>query len=280
MATHAVEITRGERFEFGENWRRFLDQLDCKRVALAECSLRDMLEVSRLDGRTFLDVGSGSGLFSLAARRLGARVLSFDYDPKSVACTRELRRRYFDGDPNWRVEEGSILDRPYIARLGLFDIVYSWGVLHHTGAMWKALENASALVRDGGLLFIALYNDQGGTSCRWAAIKRAYNRFRILRGPLLALSFIRLHGSGLIRACLRGRPSQILEAYEARGMSLWRDLVDWVGGYPFEVADPGEIFEFFKDRGFCLTRLKTTHTLGCNEFVFKRDWQVCSRQAS
>ncbi len=48
-----------------------------------------------LAGNSFLDVGSGSGLFSLAAMRLGAdRVHSFDYDPQSVGCTKELKRRF------------------------------------------------------------------------------------------------------------------------------------------------------------------------------------------
>src|SRR6476659_9709813 len=105
MSSHAVEIAQGARFEFGKNWSRFLVDLNDRRIARAEESLREMLEVSDLRGKTFLDIGSGSGLFSLAARRLGARVHSFDYDPYSVACTTELRRRYFTDDPDWRVEQ-------------------------------------------------------------------------------------------------------------------------------------------------------------------------------
>src|SRR5499426_3036453 len=126
-AWRAEEVARGERFEFGENWRRFLEGLRDRQIVTAESSLKRMLEIDSLAGLSFLDIGSGSGLFSLAARRLGARVVSFDYDPQSVACAVELRQRYFPGDPQWVVEEGSALDADYLGRLGHFDIVYSWG---------------------------------------------------------------------------------------------------------------------------------------------------------
>src|ERR1700755_2012521 len=142
MSAHAIEVGRGERFEFGENWSRFLAVLDEERIRKPQESLREMLEVERREGKSFLDIGAGSGLFSLAARRLGARVHSFDYDPRSVACTRELRRRFFDADPSWTIDEASALDESYVRSLGTFDVVYSWGVLHHTGQMWRALENA------------------------------------------------------------------------------------------------------------------------------------------
>jgi len=138
------------RFQFGKNWGRFLEVLDDERIAEAERSLVEMLEVRDLRGRSFLDVGSGSGLFSLAARRLGAtRVHSFDYDADSVACTRELKRRYYANDADWTIEQGSVLDPTYLQPLGTFDIVYSWGVLHHTGDMWRALGNVTDLVHPG-----------------------------------------------------------------------------------------------------------------------------------
>ncbi|HYY59119.1 MAG TPA: class I SAM-dependent methyltransferase, partial [Pyrinomonadaceae bacterium] len=141
-ALYGQELRRELRFEFGRNWRRFLSTLDEERILEAERSLRLMLEAETLDGKSFLDIGSGSGLFSLAARRLGARVHSFDYDAESVACAQELKQRFFAGDADWTIERGSVLDSDYVKRLGQFDIVYSWGVLHHTGAMWRALENA------------------------------------------------------------------------------------------------------------------------------------------
>ena len=150
MKQHKLEVEQGQRFKFGDNWMRFLEVLDEDRIAVAEKSLQQVLGVENLQGKTFLDAGSGSGLFSLAARRLGAAVHSFDYDPQSVACTTELKQRYFTDDDQWVVEDGSVLDKEYLSRLVQFDVVYSRGVLHHTGAMWQALENVVPMVSEGG----------------------------------------------------------------------------------------------------------------------------------
>jgi len=272
-ASSQEEIAARERFAFGKNWQRLLPILDEGRIARAEQSLCRMLEVSDLRGKTFLDIGSGSGLFSLAARRLGARVHSFDYDPQSVACTRQLRQRYFPQDPDWRIEEGSALDAGYLAQLASFDVVYSWGVLHHTGAMWQALDNAAGRVAPDGTLFISIYNDQGKTSNRWRAVKRAYNRLpKGLRFLVTTPAVVHLYWRTTLRDLLRGRPFESWRnTGKERGMSAWRDLIDWVGGYPFEVAKPEAILDFYLRRGFTLVRLTTCGgSLGCNEYVFVR----------
>jgi 2-polyprenyl-3-methyl-5-hydroxy-6-metoxy-1,4-benzoquinol methylase len=272
-----AELKQRKRFDFGNNWNQFLKRLDEDRIQEAEKSLKHMLEVEGLDNKLFLDIGSGSGLFSLAARRLGAKVHSFDYDPGSVECTFKLKRRYFPNDVLWKVEVGDVLDMPFLGSLGQFDIVYAWGILHHTGAMWQALENIIPLVSQGGMLFISIYNSQGIGSRYWATLKRFYNLSSKPIKILLVLSAGTLleTRSGLWRLLQGKNPFPFKywkEKKAVRGMSVWHDLVDWVGGYPFEVAKPEEIFDFYKRKGFTLAKLKTCGGgLGCNEFVFIRE---------
>lgn len=270
---YATEIDRGERFAFGENWRRFLSVLSKQRIEAAEQGLRNMLGHENLRGLSFLDIGSGSGLSSLAARNLGAQVFSFDYDADSVACTAELRRRYANNDDAWHVEQGSVLDPAYMDSLGKFDVVYSWGVLHHTGSMWKACENAARCVAPGGRLFIAIYNDQGAWSWRWTKVKQVYCSGVLGRAAVFATFGAGLHlrriASDLVR--LRNPIRTAREYQERRGMSVSHDIVDWLGGYPFEVAKPEHIFDFYKEKGFELEKMTTARgTVGCNEFVFRR----------
>jgi 2-polyprenyl-6-hydroxyphenyl methylase/3-demethylubiquinone-9 3-methyltransferase len=272
---HALEVAKGERFEFGKNWQRFLGVLDANRIRRSEEALLSMLHESTLSGQTFLDIGCGSGLSSLAARRLGARVHSFDYDRFSVACAEELRRRFTPGDQAWTIEQGSVLDDVYMHSLGTFDIVYSWGVLHHTGRMWDAVHAASRLVAPGGKLFIALYNDLGTRSRRWRLVKRTYNRLPSVARPLFTLLAIApQEAKDFTRSLVTGRPGTYVKSwigYNKRGMNRWRDAVDWVGGYPYEVATPEAVFDFCRARGFELTAIKCGGVgLGCNEFVFER----------
>jgi 2-polyprenyl-3-methyl-5-hydroxy-6-metoxy-1,4-benzoquinol methylase len=274
------ETIAGDRFAFGSNWRDFVDHVDERRIDAAVASLTGPLGTTELTGRTFLDVGCGSGLFSLAARRMGARVRSFDYDPDSVTATLELRERFgADGaggdDGAWTVTQGSILDEEEVTALGRFDIVYSWGVLHHTGDLWRATDIAARLVAPGGLLFISIYNDQGFESRAWRRVKRCYNRSGATgRRVLLLAGAAYIHRRwplGMLLRLAYRRDRTLVRPPRARGMSARHDLVDWVGGYPFEVAKPEEVFDFLRERGFELRHLKTcAGGLGCNEYVFER----------
>ena len=263
------------RFACGENWERFLKGVDEESVAEAQASLRAMLETSDLAGKTFLDAGCGSGLFSLAARRLGAVVRSFDVDARSVGCAQALRSRFSPEDAGWMIERGSALDPAYLANLGAYDVVYSWGVLHHTGDLWRALDLVSKRVAPEGLFVVAIYNDQGWRSRAWRLVKRLYNRLpRGLRWPLSLAAFADLWLARMTLDLWAGRPFATWRRYRngRRGMSPWRDVIDWVGGYPYEVAKPEEVFDFCRARGFSLRRLRTVmggH--GCNEFVFAKE---------
>lgn len=271
MSNHGAEIIKGERFCFGENWMRFLSVLNDDRVEEAKSSLKRMLNVDTLEGKAFLDVGSGSGLFSLAARSLSASVYSFDYDPQSVACTQELKRRYFESDTRWVIETGSVLDEHFLGSLGRSDIVYSWGVLHHTGRMWKALENVTYLVKPNGTLYIAIYNKQPILTKYWVFVKRLYCWLPKFGKSVLIYSFFAFFMTVHFFAdILRKRnPRLRYSGVNVRGMSLYYDTVDWIGGWPFEVATPKEIIDFFKVREFTLKKLVSHEGKhGCNEFVF------------
>jgi 2-polyprenyl-6-hydroxyphenyl methylase/3-demethylubiquinone-9 3-methyltransferase len=270
-----TSLSDSGRFEFGANWRAFLSVVNVERIEEAQRSLAGMLGYADLTGQTFLDIGCGSGLFSLAARRMGARVRSFDFDRLSVNCAEELKRLYASGDPDWSIEVGSVLDRPYMDSLGQFDIVYSWGVLHHTGQMWTAIENACRAAAADGQLFVAIYNDQGPWSVFWTRVKQTYNRLpRALRAPYVLAFATALEIGALGTALLRLDPRRFVNRWtryqSVRGMSRWYDIVDWIGGYPFEVAKPEQILEHCRARGFELTRLRTCGgRMGCNEFLFQ-----------
>ena len=267
---------RDDRFAFGRNWGKFSRFINEERIVAAVENLRRLIDEEGLEGKRFLDIGCGSGLSSLAAVRLGAVVYAFDYDPDSVTTSIFLRDKTAIQPSRWYIEQGSVIDADYMARLGEYDVVYSWGVLHHTGSMWQAIDRAAAAVKPGGKFALALYNDQGGASQRWLAIKKRYvsgSRFtRMLIGFAIGAFF---EGrAALIRLVRCQNPLPFKDWKQRRGdrgMSVFYDLIDWVGGYPFEVARPEEVFLFLKQRGFVLDGLKTcAGGHGCNEFLFVR----------
>ena len=268
-----------QRFEFGSNWRRFLSVLNDERIAEAERSLEEKLGEGALAGADLPRRGSGSGLFSLAAMRSGAdRVHSFDYDPHERGVHRRAaQRRYFPGDARWTVEGGDVLDDGFLERLGEFDVVYSWGVLHHTGDMWRALAQRRPLVAPGGLLFVAIYNDQGRRSRVWQRIKRRYNLLpRALRLPFLLAVALPRELVQLLRSLLRLDPHGLcagLDRVPARvswhePMAQHRRLDRRI---PIRVREADEILAFYDRRGYELTALETIEGgSGCNEFVFRK----------
>jgi len=249
--------------------------VDEDRILAAQASLLGMLGVDDLSGRSFLDAGSGSGLFSLAAVRAGARVTAFDYDPDSVIATQALLERWAPADSVWRVLNGSVLDRDFVHSLGPHDIVYSWGVLHHTGAMWQACEVVTEVVPEDGTLFIALYNDAGAKSIIWTRRKARYVRLPAGLRTVYAWGLI-VAGESLMlgRDLGAGRPDRWLRRWThdhpARGMSRYRDWIDWIGGFPYEYASVSETLSRLGAAGFTARRVIDNGGTGCNEFVMDR----------
>jgi 2-polyprenyl-6-hydroxyphenyl methylase/3-demethylubiquinone-9 3-methyltransferase len=254
-------------FSFGENWEGYL--AGCfseERLRIAKDWLLGFLELPDLKGKRFIDVGCGSGLSSLAAHDAGAdRLFSFDVDPASVRATTRLRELRKNAS-HWDVANGSVLDPAYVAGLGTWDIVYSWGVLHHTGRMWDAVRNAATLVRPDGLFYIALYTTDHSSEF-WKRIKLRYNRAGRLRKRYMEYAYVwhdlvkpNLFHPGRMRAKVRDYKTK-------RGMDYMHDVRDWLGGYPFEHARVEEVMRFGQDElGFRLVNLKTGEA--CTEYMF------------
>lgn len=261
-------------FSFGKNWQNFLKSVNKDRLRNAELSLTEFLGCKDLKNKTFLDIGCGSGIFSYAAFALGAkRVVSFDFDPFSVECCKYFHKKA-NNPKNWEVYPGSILDKNFISKLGKFDIVYSWGVLHHTGDLWNAIKNSAKLVKEKGYYYIAIYNKVGGTvgSEFWLNVKKNYNASPLIIKRLLESGYIMTwFMAHLVR--FENPVKNIKNRKSLRGMNWRVDINDWLGGYPYEFATVEEIFKFMKLNfpDFQLINIKTTNWVGNNTFLFKKN---------
>ena len=261
-------------FSFGKNWQKFLESLDDEKINEAKKSLVDFLGgENKIRGKTFVDIGCGSGLFSLAAFLLGAsRVVSVDIDDFSLECAKFLKEKH--GSPkNWKIRKVSALDEDFIKELGAFDVVYSWGVLHHTGDMWRAIGNALTIVKSDGVFYIAIYNKNEryvfeGTSRLWVLLKQTYNKSGGLMKRGMEAVYILYFFLGLV---LHGiNPFAYVRKYTSlRGMDFYTDIRDWLGGYPYEFASINEMKYFFSKNNFECENVKEVRSLGCNEFLFQ-----------
>ena len=268
-----VESVDETRFGFGANWADYLAKhFSEERLAIAQQHLLGFLRLPDLHGRSFLDIGCGSGLHSLAAWRAGARpIFSFDYDPQSVATTR-LLRQHAGSPPEWHVAQGSVLDDEYMARVPTADVVYSWGVLHHTGDMWKAVQNAGSRLHARSLFYIALYASDAFTDPPpgyWLKIKREYNRATVFKKRWMDWKYAWNHS--IRRELLAKRnPLTFIRAHKkSRGMSYWHDIRDWLGGYPMEFAGNKETDLFCREKlGLTLVHIKAGEAN--TEFLFCR----------
>lgn len=277
---YETEHKKAGHFSFGKNWQSFLQSLTSQRVKIAQESLQDFLGGKNcLKDKTFIDIGCGSGIFSLAAHRLrAAKVVSVDVDESSLSCARFLKKE--EGNPiNWEVSKASALQAAQLKKLGQFDVVYSWGVLHHTGDMYTAIKNAATLVKPDGKFFISIYNHsvslKHGKSSFWQKAKKHYN----VSGPFIKRLYVWVYSSYLFLGLfLSGQnPLRYITNYQsARGMSWHHDVLDWLGGHPYEYATPEEIISYVGNLGFTIQKIQAVTSIGCNEFVFMKNKPIKS----
>lgn len=252
-------------FDFGANWQAFSEQrVDGKRLELAVESLRALLQRDKLHGMTVLDVGCGSGLFTIAAYRLGAHsVVGVDINPRCVAVSERNRDELAPG-ASISFRQASALDRQALAMFGQYDLVYAWGSLHHTGSMWEAIRNTAHLVAPGGVLALAIYNTHMSSPI-WRWIKWLYNHLPAFIQRVMTVIFAAII---YLTKFLVTRRNPL---EKERGMDFWYDVIDWIGGYPYEYATPQEVEAFMHQQGFVLKRcIPAQMPTGCNEFVFER----------
>ena len=260
------------KFAFGKNWKAYLNVLLKKEnynngIGLAKKDIITFANLKNLKNKTFIDIGCGSGLSSLVARKIGAEVFSLDVDQNSIDCTKFLKSKFFKNDSKWKIKKLSILNSKNIKNIKKHDYVYSWGVLHHTGNLNLALKNTELLCKKNGVIHLALYNDQGRKSKRWLFIKKLYVNNNIIIKKILEIFFY---------------PFFVLKPYlkilflgqsnlRKRGMGHYIDMIDWIGGYPFEPTKPEKIIKFFLDKKYDLINLKTCGAgHGNNEYLFKK----------
>jgi len=258
-------------FEFGKNWQNYLQTLTEEKIVNAQKDLATLIPDEELKGKTFFDIGSGSGLHSYCALKMGVKSLTaMDFDPDSVEATKSLLSRLWQKD-NYNVFEGNVLQ----VDLGTkFEVVYSWGVLHHTGAMWEAIGAASRYVAPKGTFVIAIYQK---TYCCgiWKVLKKFYSEAE----PPTRLKMERIFTFlQKLKLRLMGKsPTKYIANYnKQRGMNWNHDIIDWLGGFPYESATPKEVISFVEKQGF---KFKAGRNLnqrmpfgffgsGCGEFVF------------
>lgn len=247
-------------FKFGKNWKNYSNKITKVNI---EDSLRDLkylLKSLKLKNNlTFIDVGCGSGVHSIAAKKLGFKVTSVDRDKTCIITTKKNFNKFYNSNKT-TIFQDDILNTKVFKK---YDIVYSWGVLHHTGNLWKALNNVKKLVKKNGYLIISLYK-KTAFDRMWVFIKRYYNKFRVFRYfiNILFMPFFFYI-------------SKKSRSYR-RGQNWYFDAIDWLGGYPYETMSPEKMkFHFSGFQMIYISRNKPMKYKGffgseCAEFIFKR----------
>lgn len=261
-----------KRFEFGKNWHHYIEKnFSTERVNVSKQHMLSFLQRDNLNDITFLDIGCGSGLHSLAALQSGAKkIYGLDYDINSVKATQFIRNKV--GEPsNWSVEQGSVLDEAYMSGLPQFDLVYSWGVLHHTGDVWTAMRIAAQRVKVDGLFYIALYSaDVQKTPGPefWLDIKRKYIASSTIKRRYMELWYVWRFCMNFSITKLPAFIRRARNHKHERGMNIFTDIRDWLGGWPMEFVWDKDAISFCEKMGFKLENIAAGEAN--TEFLFRR----------
>lgn len=266
-------------YSFGENWANYAQHLDQEHINQAVSNLSRLISSDKIKGKRFLDIGCGSGLHSLAAIKMGAGSLTaVDFDLDSVSTTRSVLERHAPEKSHYTVHHANILAperTPELLLKNSYDIVYSWGVLHHTGDQWTAIRNAASFVAPGGVFIIAIYKKTPLCSF-WKIEKKTYTLMPKWMRPVFDILFATIL---VLAHTLSGKnPIRYIQNYrQERGMRFMNDIADWLGGYPYESASPAELQNFCEGLGFHLEQSFNTQKCslfglfgsGCAEYRFR-----------
>ena len=241
-------MTPSGEFSFGQNWLNFVEtQVDHKIIQSHAADIQKKYDTVNLSikGKRVLDLGCGSGLSSFAFLTLGAAsVTSVDIDPKSIEAARLMKQRFSSDSAmnikgSWSIIESSVFDLSE-GFDNLFDIVYSWGVLHHTGNMWEAIKRTRGFCNAHGILHLALYI----SGFKYSQHLEMKHYFKFLdRDQKINALFNYLSGG-------KQEISRDIFRFDDRGMNVFHDALDWLGGLPYEVCDPAVLECYLNQNGF------------------------------
>ena len=258
-----------KHFKFGENWKNFSNLIDNNRLKEAVTSLKKLTNKKSLNNLSFLDIGCGSGLCSLAAIQLNCKkIYAIDQDEQSIKTTKKvLQKSRFK---KVKVEKKDLFT---LNEKEKFDIVYSWGVLHHTGNMLEAIKKSTKMVSKNGMLILALYKKTKLCNL-WKIEKYIYKSSPKVIQNFIKNLFIFLFKLAMILK--RKNFSNYINDYKTkRGMDFYHDVHDWLGGYPYESISIEEISKIMDKFGYKMIRSFQVKKqigffgTGCDEYVFK-----------
>ena len=264
---------------FGKIFKKFYTQnrFDSN-YDVAKQELLEFIPGSTLKNKRFLDAGSGIGLYSLVASELEpSQIVSFDYDLEMVSMTNQIKKLAKNKVP-WDVFHGSITDYEFLKTLEHFDYIYCWGVVHHTGEMWKSIENIIKLVKNDGYIYFGIYNDASafgfwddrrfGSSQMWRSIKKfLHHSPPFIKSSVLLFSkffYWLISNTEFIFGKYK------FKDFKERGMDSSLSIEDWLFGYPYEYASIDEVFLFMKSNGFVLEKIKSNLGLRTNHYLFRK----------